>query len=172
MKKLMTLVAAIALAAMMVTPAAAWKDGMRGGYGQGGYYAEDITSAPGLNLTAEQVAKLNALREAHLRDIKPLQDQSYSKRGELRLLWLERTPDQNKIMAAQKEYQTVRDKLYEKGTIFRLETTKVLTPEQQAQVQIQSYRPGRGYAYGKGMRGHGGMDMAPGMGRGMSMRGY
>jgi len=159
MKKTMTIMAAIALAAIMVTPAAAWKDGMRGGYGYGTYYAADITAAPGLNLTTEQVAKLSALREAHLRDIKLLQDQMYSKKGELRLLWLERTPNQKKILAAQKEMQTLRDKLYEKGTIFRLDTTKVLTPEQQAQAQVQAYRPGRGYAYGKGMRGHGGMGM-------------
>jgi Spy/CpxP family protein refolding chaperone len=112
-----------------------------------------------LNLNAEQVTKLITLREAHLRDIKPLQDQMYSKRGELRLLWLERTPNQNNILAAQKELQTLRDKLYEKGTTFRLETTKVLTPEQQAQVQTYGAGRGYGYGYGKGMRGHGGMGM-------------
>jgi Spy/CpxP family protein refolding chaperone len=112
-----------------------------------------------LNLNAEQVTKLNTLREAHLRDIKPLQDQMYSKRGEMRLLWLERTPDQKKILAVQKELQTLRDKLYEKGTTFRLESTKVLTPEQQAQAQINAYRPGRSYGYGKEMRGHGAMRM-------------
>ena len=156
MKKLITMTAVIALAAVLASSPAEARKGWGGGYpGGGGYY--DLAATPGLNLTAEQITKLNALRDAHLRDIKPLQDQMYSKRGELRLLWLERTPNQNKILEAQKEFQTLRDKLYEKGTIYRLETTKVLTPEQQA--QVQAYGPGRGYGYGKSMRGHGGMGM-------------
>jgi Spy/CpxP family protein refolding chaperone len=157
MKKMMMVMAALAVAAVLASSPAEAREGWGGGHSGGGYY--DLTSTPGLNLTAEQVTKLNALREAHLRDIKPLQDQMYGKRGELRLLWLERTPDQKKILAVQKDLQTLREKLYEKGTTFRLESTKVLTPEQQAQAQINTYRPGRGYGYGKGMRGHGGMGM-------------
>lgn len=157
MKKIMMVMAVIAVAAVLASSPAEARRGWGGGHSGEGYY--DLTTAPGLNLTAEQVMKLNALREAHLRDIKPLQDQLYGKRGEMRLLWLERTPDQQKILSVQKELQTLGDKLYEKGTTFRLETTKVLTPEQQAQAQINAYRPGRGYAYGKGMRGHGGMGM-------------
>ena len=157
MKKIMMVMAVIAVAAVLASSPVEARRGWGGGYSGGGYY--DLTAAPGLNLTAEQVTKLNALREAHMSDIKPLQDQLYGKRGEMRLLWLERTPDQQKILAVQKELQTLREKLYEKGTTFRLETTKVLTPEQQAQAQINAYRPGRGYAYGKGMRGHGGMGM-------------
>jgi len=157
MKKMMTFMAVIAVAAVLASSPAEARRGWGGGYSGGGYY--DLAATPGLNLTAEQVMKLNALRDAHLRDIKPLQDQMYSKRGELKLLWLERTPDQKKILAAQKELQTLRDKLYEKGTTFRLESAKVLTPEQQAQAQINAYRPGRGYGYGKEMRGHGGMGM-------------
>ena len=157
MKKMMTVMSVIALAATLAASPAEARRGWGGGHSGGGYY--DLTTAPGLNLNAEQVTKLITLREAHLRDIKPLQDQMYSKRGELRLLWLERTPNQNNILAAQKELQTLRDKLYEKGTTFRLETTKVLTPEQQAQVQTYGAGRGYGYGYGKGMRGHGGMGM-------------
>jgi len=156
MKKMMTMIAVIALMAIMVSPAAA-RMGMRGGYGYGTYYAADITTAPGLNLTDVQITKLNALRDAHLRDTKSLQDQMYNKRGETRLLWLERTPDQKKILTIQKEVRTLRDQLYDKQTAYRLEAQKILTPEQQA--KLQDHGAGQGYGYGKGMRGHGGMGM-------------
>lgn len=168
MKKLMTMIAVIAVAAVLASSPAEARRGWGGGYQGEGYY--DLTAAPGLNLTAEQVTTLNALRDAHLRDVKPLQDQMYSKRGELRNLWLERTPDQKKILAVQKDLQTLRDKLYKKGTLYRLDAQKVLSPEQQAQVQTYGTGRGYGYGYGKGMRGHGGKGMR-GHG-GMGMRGY
>lgn len=152
MKKMLTAMAAIALVATLALSPVEARRGWGGGYQGGGYY--DLTSAPGLNLNAEQVTKLNALRDAHLRDVKPLQEQMYGKRGELRLLWLDRTPDQAKILKAQKELQTLRDKLYEKGTLYRLDAQKVLTPEQQAQVQTYGTGRGYGYGYGMGMRGY------------------
>ncbi|HOO00880.1 MAG TPA: Spy/CpxP family protein refolding chaperone [Syntrophales bacterium] len=162
MKKLMAVMAVIAMAAVMAsTPAEArrgWWSGERGP----GYY--DLAAAPGLNLTAEQSAKLASLREAHLRDVKPIQDQLYSKQGELRLLWLAKTPDQNKILAVQKETRSLRDQLAEKQAAYRLEAYKVLTPEQVT--KIQAYGGGRGYGHPQGMRGPGGM------GPGMGMRGY
>jgi len=162
MKKLMAVMAVIAMAAVMAsTPAEArrgWWSGERGP----GYY--DLATAPGLNLTAEQSAKLASLREAHLRDVKPIQDQLYSKQGELRLLWLAKTPDQNKILAVQKETRSLRDQLAEKRAAYRLEAYKVLTPEQVT--KIQAYGGGRGYGHPQGMRGPGGM------GPGMGMRGY
>jgi Spy/CpxP family protein refolding chaperone len=167
MKKMMTLIVVIALVAIMVSPAAA-RMGMREGYGHGHYYAADITTVPDLTLTGEQVTKLNALRDTHLRDIKPLQDQLFNQNGELRLLWLERTPDQKKILTIQKEVRTLRDQLYDKQTAYRLEVQEVLTPEQQ--MKLKAYGAGRGYGSGKGIRDQGGMGMDPGMGRGM--RGY
>lgn len=167
MKKLMTMIAVIALAAVMTSPAEA-RRGWGGNPGDGYYY--DLAATPGLNLTAEQSGKLNALREAHLREIKPLQDQRYSKSSEMRLLWLERTPDQKKILTVQKEVRTLRDQLYDKRTAYWLEANKILTPEQQT--KLQAYGAGRDYGSGKGMRGRGGMGMGPGMGQGMGMRGY
>jgi Spy/CpxP family protein refolding chaperone len=123
-----------------------------------------------LNLTADQNEKLGTLRETHLREVKPLRDQIFSKGGELRLLWLQRTPDQQKIVTVQKEVRTLRDQLADKQTVYRLEANKILTPEQQT--KIQAYGAGRSYGYAKGMRGQGGMGMGTGMGRGMGMRGY
>lgn len=166
MKKLMTMIAVIALAATVVASPAEARMGGGGGYPGGGYY--DIAATPGLNLTAEQAGQLRNLREAHLKDIQPLQNKLYSKRSELRLLWLQQSPDQGKITAADREIRALRDQIQDKMTSHRLATFKILTPEQQT--KLQAYGAGRGYGSGKGMRGQGGMGMGPGMGQGM--RGY
>lgn len=153
MKKIMTVAAVIALAAVVASPAMAYR-GMRGGYerGPGNFAQMDVTR--GINLTPEQTEKINALREAHLKNVKPIQDQLYAKGGDLRNLWLAKTPDQEKILALQKEVQNLRGQMMEKTTIYRLEARKVLTPEQLA--KVQSYGMGRGMdrmGGGPGMRG-------------------
>ena len=168
MKKMMTVMAVIAVAAVVATAPAEARWGGGGGYPGGGYY--DIATAPGLNLTAEQAGQIRSLQEAHLKDIQPLQNNLYSKRSELRLLWLQQSPDQGKIAAADREIRALRDQIQDKRTSQRLAVFKVLTPEQQT--MLQAYGAGRGYGSGKGMRGQGGMGMASGMGRGMGMRGY
>jgi len=168
MKKLMTVMAVIAIAAVVTSSPAEARRGGGGSYPGGGYY--DLAAAPGLNLTAEQTAKLTSLRESHLREVKPLQDQLYSKSGELRLLWLQQTVDQKKILTVQKEVRDLRDQLADKQTSYRLEAQKNLTPEQLT--KVQGYGVGRGYGYARGMRGQGGMGMSPGMGQGMGIRGY
>jgi Spy/CpxP family protein refolding chaperone len=83
-----------------------------------------------LNLTEEQTTRINALRNTHLKEIKPLQDTLFSKGGDLRLLWLETDPDRDKIMALQKEIRTLRDQMQDKNTSHRLAILKILTPEQ------------------------------------------
>jgi Spy/CpxP family protein refolding chaperone len=163
MKKLvMTLVTVIAVTALAAS-VFAFGPGWGRGHGGGSCNSGDVTALSELNLTAEQTAKVNALREAHLKDIKPLQDKMFSKRGELRLLWLQTNPDQDKILAVQKEIRNLRDQMQDKMTIFRLNILKVLTPEQQE--KAKSFRMGRGF--GPGMKSgpgfHGG---GPGMMRG------
>lgn len=162
MKKLMTVVAVIALAAVVASPAMAYR-GMGMGYGHGPGNVADVAAARGLDLTGEQTEKINALREAHLKEIKPLQDQIYSKSGEMRLLWLAKTPDQEKILALQKEGRTLRDQLSDKFTTYRLAVQKVLTPEQLAKVQAY------GIGHGMGRMG-GGPGMMGGHGYGWGMR--
>lgn len=162
MKKVMMIVAVIALAAIVSSPAMAYR-GMRAGYGSGPGNVADIGAARGLDLTADQTEKINAIRAAHLRDIQPLQDQMYSKSQELRSLWLATTPDRDKITALQKEAQGLRDQLTDKRTTYRLEVRQVLTPEQLAKVQA--------YATGRGMgRMGGGAGMMDGHGYGGGMR--
>lgn len=161
MKKTVTMmVAAVALAAIVASPAAAYR-GMGVGYGSGPGNVSDIGATRGLDLTTEQMQKINDLREAHLKEIKPLQDQMLSKNEELRSLWLAATPDQDKITALQKDARVLRDQLTDKMTVYRLEARKVLTPEQLT--KVQSYGMGQGMA-----RGGAGMSR---MGSGAGMRG-
>lgn len=153
MKKVLTVVAVIALAAIVASPAMAYR-GMGVGYGSGPGNVADIGAARGLDLTAEQAGKINTMRAAHLKDIQPLQDQMLSKSKEMRSLWLATTPDKEKIIALQKEAQGLRDQLTDKRTAYRLEVRKVLTPEQLA--KIQTYGTERGMARmgdGPGMMG-------------------
>ena len=150
-KNMMIIVAVIALAAVVTSPAMAYRE-RRAGYGSGPGNVADIGAARDLDLTAEQTEKINALRETHLKEIKPLQDQLHARSGDLRLLWLAGTPDQEKIMSLQKEVRNLRDQLTEKMASYRLAACKVLTPEQQAKVQEQGM--GRGMTRGEaGLRG-------------------
>ena len=152
MKKVMVTVMALLVTAMIATAALAFGPGRGPGYGPFG--RGDSEGLGGLNLTADQKTKISELRDAQFKDIKPLRDQMITKRDELRKLWLEPNPDQGKITAAQKEMRSVRDQMQDKMTAFRLETLKVLTPEQREKAKsfAAGYSAGRGYGPG---RGHG-----------------
>jgi Spy/CpxP family protein refolding chaperone len=84
-----------------------------------------------LNLTSEQKTRIQTLREANMRDVKPLQDRMFSKRGDLKLLWLQTNPDKEKILATQKDIRELRDQMQDKATAYRVDMFNVLTPEQQ-----------------------------------------
>jgi len=142
----------VALLVMGLAATAFSWGGGPGRHGRGPGYGPcaegDLNAYSGLNLTAEQTEKINALRDSLRKETKPLQDKIYSKRGDLRLLWLEKSPDQEKILAAQKELRSMKDQLQEKMTVHRLAVLKVLTPEQQN--KVKSYA-GRGMGRGPGM---------------------
>ncbi|MHB8093243.1 MAG: Spy/CpxP family protein refolding chaperone [Syntrophales bacterium] len=160
--KLMMIVAVIALTTLMALSAMAHRE-MKVGYGYGPGNFADIAAERNLNLTAEQTAKIDALRAVHLKDIEPLQDRMLNKSRELRSMWLARTPDRVKIDVLQKEAQALRDELEEKLANYRQEVLQILTPEQQA--RIQASVTGRWMEH----RGGGG-GMAGGRGYGWGMR--
>ncbi len=107
---------------------------------------------------------MQALREANWKEITPLQNELMNKRFELRSLWAQPNPDQEKILAKQKEVNTLREKIQEKATKHRLEMQQILTPDQQAQLSATfggfgagpgigrkgGFGPGRGKGYGQG----------------------
>ena len=110
-----------------------------------------------MDLTADQKAKFIELRANRFKEIEPLRDQMFTKRDELRKLWLEPNPDQVKIVAAQKAMNALRDQIQDKMTAFRLSALKVLTPEQQEKIRSfassRGFGPGRGHGAGPGMWG-------------------
>jgi len=168
MKKLPIALVTTIVVTALVTYAFSFDPGWDRGHGGAGSYGPTTSFLSQLNLTPEQTAKINALREAFLRDIKPLRDKMFSKRGDLRLLWLQTNPDQNKIIAAQREIRALRDQLQDKVTTYRLDVLKILTPEQQE--KVKSFRLGRGF--GPGARGGlPGMSPGPGMGGDPGTRG-
>ena len=166
MKKMIVAILAVAL---LVTAGVAMAQGWgRGaGYGPGEYGPGHGPRGAwaGLNLTPEQKQKMQALQEKFLKENLPLRNEMQIKQLELRTLWAQSNPDEEKILSKQKEINALRAQLQEKGTKNRLEMRKILTPEQQA--QLGAYGPGFGMGYGMkgGMMG-GGFGPGRGMGYG------
>jgi Spy/CpxP family protein refolding chaperone len=166
MRKFILTFVAVMAAATIAASAFAFSPGWGRGHGGCPYYDRGIDQTPAvaqLGLTVEQTEMIKALREAHLKDIKPLQEKMFSKRGDLRLLWLQANPDQDKILALQKEIRSLRDQMDDKRVSHRLAVLKVLTPEQQA--KAQAYGAGRGFGGGPCIGGPGGgQGFGPGLG--------
>jgi Spy/CpxP family protein refolding chaperone len=155
MKKLSMVFLAVLIATVLASTTFAY--GWGGGWGRGHARSacdggpgcdRDIQAIQTLGLTAEQTATIRDLREAHLKDVKPLRDKMFSKRGELKLIWLQKAPDREKITAAQKEIGSLRDQMQDKMTSHRLAMLDVLTPEQRT--KVQALVAGRGFGHGKG----------------------
>jgi zinc resistance-associated protein len=153
MKKIIVavlMVAVLATAGLAMAQGSEKGPGMERGYG------------PYLNLTPDQAEKIKALRESFLKEKIPLQNELTRERLQLKALWMQVNPDEQKILAKQKEMNTLRAQIEEKATKNRLEMRKVLTPEQQAkwiyflsrhQVWGGHHR-GRGFGQGPGHRHH------------------
>jgi Spy/CpxP family protein refolding chaperone len=138
MKKMRVPLLISLLVLVLATTAFSWGGGPCGG-GRGPGYGPcaggDMAAFSNLNLTAEQTEKISSLRETQLKETKPLRDKLFAKRGDLKLLWLEKSHDQEKIMAAQKELRSLRDQMGDKMITHRLAILKILTPEQQSKVK-------------------------------------
>jgi Spy/CpxP family protein refolding chaperone len=137
----------ILVVALVATVALARGPGFGPGFGRGfGGSAYGIPPIP--NLTAEQSAQIQALRDDFLKEIEPLQKGLLSKRTELRSLWSDPNSDPAAITAKQKEIWDLQSKLQEKAASLGLEIRKVLTPEQIA--QLSAFGPGPGFGPGRG----------------------
>jgi Spy/CpxP family protein refolding chaperone len=165
MKKLLLAIGSILFALVISTNLMAFE------YGRGrahmmperGRQQEGIYALYGkLNLTADQKTRIETLRNAHLRDIKPFQDQMFSKRGDLKLLWLQTNPDKEKILAVQRDIRAIRDKIEDKAVAHRVDVFNILTPEQQEKTRafLGGHGPGPGMGEGRGEKGM----MGPGAG--------
>ena len=107
------------------------------GRGHGGSPGDegDITTISELELTDKQVSQIRALREAHLLDGKPFQDRLRVKRQELKALWLQSTPDQDRIIILKKKIGNLRDLMQDKMNDYRRAIFEILTPEQQSKIE-------------------------------------
>ena len=145
----------ILVLALVASVALAWGPGFGPGFGRG-FGGPAYGSPPIPNLTAEQSAQIQALRDAFLKETEPLQKELYAKGQELRNLWQSPNPDQAAIAAKQKEMIDLRTQLQGKATNLGLEIRKVLTPEQLAQLPAFSQGAGfgpRGFGPRMGMMG-------------------
>lgn len=95
------------------------------GWGQGMGLRQGAQGYTG-SLTTEQSQKLQTLREAYLQEITPLRNQLSTKNSEMRLLWAEAAPDQEKIMAKQKEMNELQQQIREKATKHQLEARSIV----------------------------------------------
>ena len=88
-----------------------------------------------LNLTPDQASKINLLRETLLNDVKALQEETFSKQGNLKLILFENTPDQGKISTIQQEIKDLQDRMRQKTSQYLQEVRKNLTPEQRTMLR-------------------------------------
>lgn len=161
MKKLSLIVIIVAACLFLNMPVFAFGPGPGGGFGPGsgegrgpGYHRE--AGFLKLNLTDEQKAKIEALQIAHQKEIGPIREKMFDKSMELRRLWLQPSPDKDKIVVLQKEVRVLRDQLEDKSTEHKLELRKVLTPEQQEKLTHSGWGKKTGFGPRGGMRGPGG----------------
>jgi len=151
-----TLILVVAIAIPVLAHGPGWEKGRGMGMGISEWGPHHCELIP--NLIPEQSAKLAELKAQRLKEVPPLRNELIAKRAELRALWAQTTPDKDAIIAKQKEMNELELKLREKMTHYRLESRKVLTPEQQAQLKSEQPRKGFGYrAKRPGARGYGRM---------------
>lgn len=154
MKKVTLTVMAVLFVAAVATSAFAFGCGRGPGYGPCG--RGDFQGPAGWNLTPEQTAQFKAMREAQWTEMKPLREQMFTMRDAIRKLWLEPSPSQEKIAAAQKDMRSLRDKIEDKTTAFGLDALKTLTTEQQDKIRSSFSERGFGTRRGMGPGGWGG----------------
>ncbi len=141
----------LALALSLGLAASSWaQPGGMGGWGHGCM----------MNLTPDQAGKMFDLRQKFMDDTAGLRKQMFVKRAELAALWKAENPDQNQIVAKEKEINALKDQLEPKVVAFKLEARKI---SPQAAMGM-----GRGFGMGPGMGGGPGKGcgMGPGMGGG------
>jgi Spy/CpxP family protein refolding chaperone len=168
MKKILTIVGILGLAAVIAVPVMAqgpgWGRGARmaaywGGGGQG--YCWNNGAGYG-NLTDEQGTQLDNLYKKFYDNTADTRNQLWTKRGELNALLSSPNPDPEKAKALQKDINDLRAKLSQDRLALDLEVQKI-----NPNARYGGWGPGAGY--GRGMMGYG---YGPMGGYGPGMMGY
>ena len=99
-----------------------WGRGMGQGNGMGPYPYDAA------NLTADQAAQMQTLRESFLKEVSPLQSEMFTKKSEMRTLCAASNPNEGNISTLQKELLVLQGKMQEKRLQFNLESRKIVNP--------------------------------------------
>lgn len=150
----------LAVVLLFVFPAALVMAGKGGKESPKGPHGHGISAGllSSLNLTSEQSEKIRVLRESTMKDIMPLRSQMFNRRAEIRLLWMQLSPDPAKIKAKQKEVRDLMGQIQEKVTDHRLAFRNILTPEQITKYLALGGMRGQGFFWGKGKGRHRGIE--------------
>jgi len=150
-----TIFASVAVLALLTFPILAIAQGWGMGMQQGmGYVPSWMGSlASHLNLSHEQIQKLEALHERFLKETISMRNDLDLKQIELQTLWLQTNPEEGKILAKEKEINGLRAQIQERATKYLLEARRVLTPGQQAEATPFFMRGGFGLYHGMGWMG-------------------
>lgn len=147
MKKLIILGAVMALLVSSTwVIAGPFGTGCGGGHGRW----MGLHALSSLNLTADQAEKLRSMKESFMKEVGPLRLQIFEKRAELRLLWIQTSPDPKRIKATQKEIGELWAQVRDKITDFRLAIRHVLTPDQVSQLLARGLWRGKGLGCWRG----------------------
>jgi len=122
-----------------------------------------------LNLTQEQSAKIQDVRNAFFKDTAGLRSDIFKKEQDMDVLMLEKTIDAEKAKKLQSEISGLQAQIAQKRLQAQLDARKVLTPEQTALLP-----PGCNMGIGPGGKGCGigpGGGFGPGGGKGGGGRG-
>jgi len=111
----------------------------------------------GLNLTAEQKAKLQELRRKFTGENAQLIGELVAKRLELRSIWSDPKADSKAILAKEREFRDLKNRMKDKIIQYKLEFRSSLTPEQIEKLGRMGRRGGHGFemGHGGGMSRHG-----------------
>jgi zinc resistance-associated protein len=156
-------------AVLLLVASATWVmagPGGKAGRGGGDGWCAGASQLSTLNLSTEQAEKVRALRESFLKETTPIRTQMFTKRAEVKLLWLQTNLDAAKIRAIQKEIRDLIGQMQEKRTDFRLAFRNLLTPEQTTKLLAQGVGRGIGSKWGRGPGGGQGGGHGGGPGRG------
>ena len=157
MRRLTLLIGILLLAGVMSVPVVALSQGWGWGHPMMGYWG----NSPGYggyygNLTSQQRSKLDTLTQKYYDETRGLQDQIWTKSGELNALLSSANPDMDKAKALQKEISDLQAKMDEQTLTYQLEARKI-APDQRLGYgygwyghHMGAYGRGMGYGYGPG----------------------
>jgi Spy/CpxP family protein refolding chaperone len=97
-----------------------------------------------LNLSPEQIASLQQLRESFFRDTLAWRNDLVIKKFDLQDLLRQPQADVNQVISKQREVSEIESRIQERMVVYQLEMRKVLTPEQVKLLPPNMGSPGYG----------------------------